>query len=538
MKADDIRFSEILNISEGMLDLHGRRLVLHSMDAFAQFRKDMIENWGLDQARRAFTRFGAFWGEADAGAMKRIFKWDNLSELLMAGPRMHALQGVTRPVVTALRVDKTAGRFNMQIMWHDSIEAQEHVLATGESDKPACWILTGYMSGYASFCFGKNVYFVEHKCRAKGDRVCSATGNDIDSWGKEIQAHLPYFSTEDIHSKVLRLTDELKEKDRELERHRRQLMQLERAAASMPAEVRSESFRKVLDMAGRVAPYDSSILITGESGVGKEVLARYVHGLSRRAEASFVAVNCAALPETLLESELFGHRAGSFTGATENRAGLFEQAQKGTIFLDEIGDVSPAIQMKLLRVLQEREILRVGESRPRKVDIRVIAATNHDLENAIRNGTFREDLYYRLRVIEIDIPPLRDRPEDLLPLARYFVKQMASKLGKANLRLDATSLDHLSSYPWPGNVRELENALERAAVLCREEVIKPEDLPRSIVEGVPMGRSTADDLKRSLAEVESEHIRAVLESVDGSRTRATKILGISPATLWRKLKQD
>ena len=246
-------------------------------------------------------------------------------------------------------------------------------------------------------------------------------------------------------------------------------------------EVRSREFQRVVELAERVAKFDSSVLITGETGVGKEVVARHIHGLSPRSDAPFVAVNCGALPETLLESTLFGHKAGAFTGATKDRPGLFEEAEKGTIFLDEIGDTTPAMQLKLLRVLQEREIMRVGETRPTKVDVRVISATNRDLQQAVRENNFREDLYYRLRVVEIQVPPLRDRKDDILPLARHFVKKCAAQMGLPDLRLDATSLDCLLEYSWPGNVRELENAVEHAAVFCQDSVILPKHFPAHIL---------------------------------------------------------
>jgi transcriptional regulator with PAS, ATPase and Fis domain len=358
---------------------------------------------------------------------------------------------------------------------------------------------------------------------------------DEESWGTELKKFRHYFEPEDIQGKVTQLTRDLKKKSRELAKHRRQLKKIEETTRPSMVEVRSKSYRSVLDLAGRVAPYDSSVLITGESGVGKEVLARHIHNLSHRSKGPFVAVNCGALPETLLESELFGHKAGSFTGAVKDRTGLFEQAAKGTILLDEIGDVSPAMQIKLLRVLQEREIMRVGESKTRKIDVRVIAATNQDLPEAVKSGRFREDLYYRLRVIEIEIPPLRERTEDIIPLVRFFVQRLAEKTGQPDLHMDATCLDHLQRYPWPGNVRELENAIERAAVLCRNKIIFPEDLPDAVIEST-VRRVTSDPLKKTLAEFEMDHIREVLRIVDGNKSRAALVLGISPATLWRKLK--
>jgi transcriptional regulator with PAS, ATPase and Fis domain len=251
-------------------------------------------------------------------------------------------------------------------------------------------------------------------------------------------------------------------------------------------------------------------------------------------------VNCGALPESLLESTLFGHKAGAFTGAARDQPGLFEEAEKGTIFLDEIGDTTPAMQLKLLRVLQEREIMRVGETRPRKVDVRVLSATNRDLQQAVHDNHFREDLYYRLRVVEIEVPPLRRRKDDILPLARHFVKQCAAHLGLPDLRLDATSLDCLLEYPWPGNVRELENALEHAAVFCQDNVILSKHFPSRILgkgESRDEGRKDVDFAKRSLSDVEWEHIQRVLSAADGNRAEAAKILGIGEATLYRRLRE-
>ena len=535
MKAEDLRIQELVEFADGTLSLHGRRLVLHDINAFAQFRRDLVEMVGLEQTRRILTRFGYFWGQADAAAMKRIFTWDSPAEWLMAGPRMHALQGVARVVVKRMEMDPEAGRLAMDVVWHDSGEAEEHMISLGGSDVPVCWMLVGYASGYATFCLGREVYFVEQSCRAQGNRVCTAVGKDRDSWGPELTPHLPYFQADDIHGKILQLSEELQARTRELARERRRVQALTHNGPAGLVEVHSESFRRVLDLAARVAPFDTSLLVTGETGVGKEVLARHIHRLSNRAGGPFLGVNCTALPDTLLESELFGHKAGSFTGAVRNRIGLFEEAQSGTIFLDEIGDVSPAMQMKLLRVLQEKEITRVGESKPRKVDVRIIAATNRDLMAAVRAGRFREDLFYRLRVIPVEVPPLRERREDILHLARHFVGRFAKSLGKPGLRLDATCVDYLQAHRWPGNVRELENAVERAAVLSRDGVIRPHDLPPEVTHGPPSGEPSGDSL--TLAEVEERHVRAALEKAGGNRTRAAEALGISPSTLWRRLKR-
>jgi len=304
------------------------------------------------------------------------------------------------------------------------------------------------------------------------------------------------------------------------------------------AAVPSEAFQNTLEIAGKVARFDTSVLITGETGVGKEVIARYIHGTSRRSKHSMLSVNCGALPETLLESELFGHRAGSFTGAVRDRTGLFEQAARGTILLDEIGDVSLSTQVKLLRVLQEREILRIGENIPRKVDTRVIAATNRNLDQAVSQGRFREDLLYRLRVIEIVVPPLRERPQDILPLTDYIIDKLSNKMGIPDLCLDDSCLDYFKNYHWPGNVRELENAIERAAVLSGTGEVKMKHLPPQLLEFQKYSESSDSMPLRNLREVEMDHIRTVLRATGGHRTRAAKILGISQATLWRKLKSE
>ncbi|MHB8863343.1 MAG: sigma 54-interacting transcriptional regulator [Pirellulaceae bacterium] len=536
MKADELTLSELVDLTEGRFDLHGRRLVLHSSDAMAQLRKDLVEMIGADQARRLLTRFGNFWGRADAAAMKRIFQWDNLTDWIMAGPRMQSLQGVVRVIVKVLEADEPAGRFHMEVTRHDSAEADEQRMALGPATEPVCWMMVGYASGYASFCTGREVFFIERRCRGKGDRICSAVGRDRLSWGAEIEPYIAYFHADDIQGEVMRLTKELKANMRELARQRRRIASLEKAVAVLPVEVHSTVYRQLLELATRVARYDSSVLITGESGSGKEVLARHIHQVSPRAQGPFLAVNCGALPETLLESELFGHKAGAFTGATHDRLGLFEEAGGGTVLLDEVGDVSPAMQSKLLRVLQEREIVRVGENRPRKVNIRVLAATNKDLKLAVQDGRFREDLYYRLGVIELEVPPLRKRREDILSLARHLVEKTAVRLGISRLRLDSTTLDCLSDYDWPGNVRELENALERAAVLCKDGIIRPEDLPSGIVRSAYASTGTPCGSGQSLQEVERRQIQAVLESVGGNRRKAAQVLGISPATLWRRLK--
>src|SRR6266550_2387891 len=301
---------------------------------------------------------------------------------------------------------------------------------------------------------------------------------------------------------------------------------------------KSRLFSDVLRLAEQVAPTESTVLIQGESGTGKEVIARYLHELSARAEGQFLSLNCGALPESLLESELFGHVKGSFTGAVRDKQGLFAAARGGTFFLDEIGEMSPATQVKLLRVLQEREAIPVGGTEPIPVDVRVVAATNRDLEDDIKRGRFRTDLYYRLNVIAIHLPPLRDRRDDIQILWEEFLSRIAKERDEQPKALAQEAKDALLAYDWPGNVRELENALERAVVLSKATTIDLAALPDKLTEHRaeplvaerPHANPTLDVIERA-------YITWVLQSEGGNKTRAAEVLGIDPSTLYRKLSR-
>jgi two-component system response regulator HydG len=299
---------------------------------------------------------------------------------------------------------------------------------------------------------------------------------------------------------------------------------------------KSRPFLEALRLCQTVAPTDSTVLISGESGTGKEVIARYIHALSERSGGPFVSINCGALPENLLESELFGHIKGSFTGAVRDKEGLFVAARAGTFFLDEVGEMTPATQVKLLRVLQEREVIPVGATEPIPVDVRIVAATNRDLEEEIRRGTFRSDLYYRLNVITLHLPPLRERLDDLPILTEHFLRTFAASRGREPLQLAAEAVEALQAYDWPGNVRELENALERAAVLTTRGEIGLDALPARIT--TPRAAPIVSDRlppNPPLEIIERAYIQWVLQAESGNKTRAAEILGIDPSTLYRKL---
>jgi two-component system response regulator AtoC len=332
-----------------------------------------------------------------------------------------------------------------------------------------------------------------------------------------------------------------KAREREKLRRTNQMLQREvqRAVGERPIVAASPAMIQVLEIVERAAEFKATVLLQGESGSGKEVLARAIHAQSPRRDEAFVAINCAAIPEALLESELFGHAKGAFTGADRSRRGLFAEADGGTLFLDEIGELPLPLQAKLLRVLQEEEVRPVGEAKPRRVDVRVIAATARDLELEVSGGRFREDLFYRLDVVRVKVPPLRERREDIPLLVDHFLGRTRGSLGKAVRSIDDDALERLVDYAWPGNVRELENVLERAAILCRGERLAVADLPPNLTAAPAERRSAYRDLslRRARRALEARLIGEALEATGGNRTHAARLLGISHRALLYKLKE-
>jgi DNA-binding NtrC family response regulator len=537
--------SEVIDFQpdKGTIRLHQQRVVILSAAAMGLLRKEVIETLGAPTARRLLLRFGYADGYHDAVTLRDRSAAADPIDALRNGAALHTMEGIVRATVQSATYDAEEGRFEASVQWESSYEAEQHVHHFGTSPDPVCWSLVGYISGYASACLGREVYFQETGCAGQGARRCTVRGLDAESWGDRLADLRFDFQGADLAKEVERLRDAAKRhladiarRERALERRERELDLLRervaRHAKSKHFIAGGPAMQDVLELAARVAPLDTTVLIFGESGTGKEFIVRLIHEQSPRATGPFVSVNCAALTETLLESELFGHTRGSFTGAVRDKAGLFEVAAGGTLFLDEVGEVAPTIQAKLLRALQEREIRRVGSERTIKVNVRVVAATNRDLKAAVSGGGFREDLYFRLAGFTITVPPLRDRREDVPALVHEFLRRASQRVKKDVKSVSADAMTALVRYEWPGNVRELENAIERAVILANGATVRKRDLPPEVISPSEMLPSDTLDLEAH----ERALIQKALERYKGNRQRAAKALNISTVTLWRRMK--
>ena len=538
MRVEDLNHQELLELDPqgGVIRFAGQRALLLDAVAMGLHRKYLVENFGLTAARTVLTQFGFAHGWRMADAIKRGINWASDEEWRRAGPHLYALEGLFRAQPGS---EDTLTKKGAMLL--ASYEAEQHLLHFGRSESAVCWTICGLLSGYVSQTTGEEIYVLEDRCLGQGHAACHIVGRTREEWGDERAEELAFFDggrlKESLDVSLSRVTQTLREAEAKLHTHRQALVHVAPGLTESPGIVaKSEKMQEVVELARRVAKVDATVLITGETGVGKERIARLVHDESTRAMGPFVAINCGAITETLLESELFGHARGAFTGAVADRLGLFEAASHGTVLLDEIGEISAGMQITLLRVLQEREVRRVGENRSRRVDVRVIASTNRDLAHRVAESTFRQDLYYRLKVVELHVPPLRDRRDDILPLARLLLEHAATRMDRKISSFAPSVADQLLRYEWPGNVRELENSMERAVALARGNRVHLEDLPEEIRQSSPKPVVNGESVQM-LRDVEKDYILAVLELNDGNQTRTARQLGIGAATLYRKLKK-
>ncbi len=438
---------------DGRIWLQDQRMVLLHTEALGSLRREMVDSLGLKQARGLFTRAGYVSGARDAQLVRK--QWPDADPLAaaIAGTRLHALEGMVKVELVHAAYDASTGSYEGEFIWHNASEDDEHIAAYGIGGSPACWMQVGYATGYVSSLFGSLVVFREVECRSMGDAHCRVQGKSAHQWD-DITEDMRYLNVHEFVDTAA------------YDRPAPADLPATDATASDAMVGASSAFNAACHQLSRVARTTATVLFTGESGVGKEKFASMLHKISPRKDQPFIAVNCAAIPETLIESELFGVERGAYTGASQSRPGRFERASGGTLFLDEIGTLSFVAQGKLLRALQEGEVERVGGTRSISVDVRLVAATNEALRQAVRNGTFREDLFFRLNVFPIHLPPLRERRDDIPLLMNHFLNHYRRKHGCDIRGFAQTAVRALLNYDFPGNIRELQNLIERAVIMA------------------------------------------------------------------------
>ena len=449
--------TECLHFSpgDGRIWMNNRRMVLLYNAAFGSLRRELIDALGTERARGILMRTGYLSGVRDAELVRE--QWPNAEaiQLLAAGTRLHALEGIVKVEALSIDYDAKRGSYSGEFLWHNSSEADEHLASHGLATEPICWMQVGHAIGYVTTLVGKLIIFRETECRAMGFPVCRLIGKPAEEW-EDVEQDLRCLNVQEFASAATYPTEATELAP---------LPDLPTADAERPSMIgMAPAFAAACHRLQRVAPTRATVLFVGESGVGKELFARMLHDIGPVPMAPFVSVNCAAIPDTLVESELFGVERGAFTSATQSREGRFERANGGTLFLDEISSLTMVAQGKLLRALQEGEIERVGGTRTIKVDVRVVAASNVDLRDEVKAGRFREDLYFRLNVFPIHIPSLRDRRDDIPLLLNYFLRRYNERHGRAVAGFTTRAVRALLNYSFPGNIRELQNLIERGVI--------------------------------------------------------------------------
>lgn len=542
----DLRRLVHFSTVDGRIWLADERMLLVHAATFQALRREFMTSLGPTHTRRLLMRAGYTSGARDAMLARKVRPDAPLLDAFAVGPQLHMLEGAVRVTPQVFDLDEAAGHFHGVFRWDHSWEAEVHQRNWGPQNEPVCWMLLGYASGYTSGFFGRPTLFKEVQCTACGHEHCLIEGRFAHEWPDGEQLARDY----DPDSMLVRI-DELQSQVEALR------TQLQPADDQGPLLGHSPAFRQTVELLRKAAPTQVTVLLTGETGVGKERFARALHAMGPRADKPFVAVNCAALPAELIESELFGAEKGAYTGATAARVGRFERAHGGTLLLDELGELPLPAQAKLLRVLQLGEVERLGATQARKVDVRVVAATNVDLDKAVEEGRFRRDLLYRLNVYPIRIPPLRERADDIEPLAMHLLHQYASVHGKRVAGFTDLAMVAMRSHAWPGNVRELENLIERGVILAASGglVDAPMLFPQlSVADALTVNAagglesdaacsqqaSLYDTLQRSgmtLDAMEDALIREAVQRAGGNLSAAARALGITRPQLSYRLSR-
>ncbi|MCB1916143.1 MAG: sigma 54-interacting transcriptional regulator [Rhodocyclaceae bacterium] len=536
------------DIDAGQIWLDENRMLLLHAKAVGHMRREMFDALGERGARGVLVRMGFGAGQQDAELARSLTGEGDPFDVFRIGPELHAFEGMVKSTITKREIDWERGLFFGEVLLANTWECESHVQHFGIGDDPVCWTIVGYASGYTSQFFQRFIVFREVSCVGRGDAVCKLVAKPAEAW-EEDDGYLDYFRQTPGSFPMRGLEDELAQ----LRGHARTPVVAERELVGS-----APGFRAALDLVRKAAASTINVLLLGETGVGKEMFARWLHDHGTRADGPFVAINCGAIPHDLIESELFGVEKGAFTGAQHSRPGRFERADGGTLFLDEVGDLSPAAQVKLLRVLQTGEVERLGGHEVRRVDVRLVAATNVDLQQAIGEGRFLADLYYRLATYPVRIPPLRERPGDIPQLAAALIAKYEASYGKRLGGLSDRALRALLANAWHGNVRELENHIERGVLLAPEGCqIELEHLfaepPAEWEAGAEVGRSglvaNQDEAGRrrlcerlldqgmTLPEQEQRLIELAVERAGGNLTHAARALGISRRQLAYRFRQ-
>ena len=541
MLANDLLAEELLRKDPkfGFPLFSGQRVLITGVATLKRFYQDLHQMIGSERAAVLCTRLGYDTGLAGGMGLKDMYQFNSPDELIKAHQTVIPMTGMAKEVNSQIEFNPAEKRFRYSGEWLNSFESLIWNLnQTERSPQPVCHMLCGLASGYFSAITGRDILVKELSCRAQGNESCRFEARPINEWEDDRSFFHQIIKTDLLDDELEFLRIELNRSKRFLEKQKIQIQQLkekQRPIANQNGIIyRNPKMADLLDLAKVAAPNSSTILIQGESGTGKEVIARYIHEHSNRSNEPFLAINCAAIPSSLIESELFGHTKGAFTGADKEKIGLFIEAGKGTIFLDEIGELAFDVQAKLLRVLQEKEVMPVGSVKTTMIKARTIAATNQDLKQMVDDGKFRNDLYYRISVFPLFIIPLRERREDILVLARHFL----SRLNKEHPGFTAETVRRLQSYDWPGNIRELENCVEYAFILSKNNTIQTDHLPLTLSPDV-------EDILPDLAadfptpkELVKRYAKHVVEHTEGNKTKAAKLMGVSIPTLWRYLKTE
>jgi DNA-binding NtrC family response regulator len=546
--SDDLRSRVHFCPETGQIWLHEHRMLLVHAEAQASLRKDLIDTLGMDRARTLLTRMGYASGLRDAELARTRAENCSDIEAFMTGPQLHTLEGIVHVTPVKLELDRAKGRFYGEFLWENSWEGQWHRHHYGVHSEPVCWTQIGYACGYTSAFMGRPILYKEVECVGMGNNNCRIIGKPAEEW-EDAAEQMRFLAQESI-------ADQLIELQTQVVHLRSTISEKEKPPADLVCT--SPGFRTAYDLLVRAANNQITVLLLGETGVGKELFARALHGLGARRERPFVAVNCAAIPNELVESELFGVEKGAYTGALVSRPGRFERADGGCLFLDEIGDLPLAAQSKLLRVLQEGEIERLGDLKTRKIDVRVIAATNGDLRQLVKAGKFRSDLYYRLNGYQVSIPPLRERKEDIALLAKHFLEKYSAVHAKKLRGFTDKAKRALLTYPWPGNIRELQNMIERGVILaasgtrievdhlfsaCAEDRAREFGLDMNGGLDLHRGGSTAGLCEAvfngamTLDQLEVMLIETAVDKARGNLSGAARMLGLTRPQLAYRLKR-